>query len=93
MDTGMGLSPENIDRVFEPWVQEEQAKGMNYGGCGLGLAVRGRRATWRAGKSVRAKAPCIGEQPGVENSYWSECCSFPGFSLADLQAPGRRYAR
>lgn len=45
-DTGMGLSPDNIDRVFEPWVQEEKAKTMNYGGCGLGLAV------------CRLSAPC-----------------------------------
>lgn len=38
-DTGIGIAPEAIERLFEPFVQGEGAASNRYGGTGLGLAL------------------------------------------------------
>lgn len=38
-DTGIGVSPEHLDRIFEPFWQVEQTTTRRAGGTGLGLAV------------------------------------------------------
>ena len=39
VDTGMGIAPEMLERVFEPFAQEGQALDRAQGGLGLGLTV------------------------------------------------------
>ncbi len=38
-DTGIGVSPEHLERIFEPFWQVEQTTTRRAGGTGLGLAV------------------------------------------------------
>lgn len=38
-DTGRGIAPENIDRVFEAFTQENSGIVRQYGGTGLGLPI------------------------------------------------------
>lgn len=38
-DTGIGISKENIKKVFQPFVQANNLKGRRYGGTGLGLTI------------------------------------------------------
>ncbi len=38
-DTGIGIAPELLDRVFEPFVQADAPAGGGRGGLGLGLAL------------------------------------------------------
>lgn len=38
-DTGIGISPEYRQRLFTPFVQEDQRLNRTYGGTGLGLAL------------------------------------------------------
>ena len=43
-DTGIGISPEHFDRIFEPFWQVEQKATRRAGGTGLGLTVTKRLA-------------------------------------------------
>ncbi|HSJ32906.1 MAG TPA: ATP-binding protein [Longimicrobiales bacterium] len=49
-DTGIGISPENIDRIFEPFWQVEQSATRRFGGTGLGLGVARKLAKLLEGR-------------------------------------------
>jgi hypothetical protein len=38
-DTGIGIAPEHLDHIFEPFSQVEQHSTRRVGGTGLGLSV------------------------------------------------------
>ncbi|PSO47291.1 MAG: hypothetical protein BRC33_13170 [Cyanobacteria bacterium SW_9_44_58] len=39
VDTGIGIAPENLDQVFEPFLQVDRALNRKYEGSGLGLSL------------------------------------------------------
>jgi CheY-like chemotaxis protein/two-component sensor histidine kinase len=41
-DTGIGISPESFNIVFDPFMQDQQVINNDYGGTGLGLAITKR---------------------------------------------------
>lgn len=43
-DTGIGIAPENLDQIFEPFWQVEQSRTRRIGGTGLGLQLSRRMA-------------------------------------------------
>jgi signal transduction histidine kinase/DNA-binding response OmpR family regulator len=41
-DTGIGMTPEQLERIFDTFTQADQSISRNYGGTGLGLALTRR---------------------------------------------------
>jgi signal transduction histidine kinase len=39
LDTGIGISPENLQKLFKPFVQVDSRLSRQYEGTGLGLAL------------------------------------------------------
>ncbi len=51
-DAGIGISKEDAERVFEPFVQVESGSSRRFGGMGLGLAIARRVARLHGGDLV-----------------------------------------
>ncbi|MDO7640683.1 MAG: CHASE domain-containing protein, partial [Reinekea forsetii] len=49
-DTGIGISPEQIERIFEGFVQAENSTTRRYGGTGLGLVITKNLVTMMGGE-------------------------------------------
>jgi signal transduction histidine kinase len=56
-DTGIGIAPEHLQRIFEPFVQADQSYTRAYGGVGLGLAISRQLAELMGGDIVAESAP------------------------------------
>ncbi|MGD9638683.1 MAG: response regulator [Alphaproteobacteria bacterium] len=55
-DTGIGISSNNLERIFKPFEQENVLTGQQFGGTGLGLAISQRIVNLMGGKiSVASK--------------------------------------
>ncbi len=49
LDTGIGMSPQEIARIFDPFTQADASTTRKYGGTGLGLALSRRFARMMGG--------------------------------------------
>ncbi len=57
MDTGIGVAPDKLDAIFEPFVQAESSTTRQYGGTGLGLAISRRIARALGGDVTASSVP------------------------------------
>jgi two-component system, sensor histidine kinase and response regulator len=56
-DTGIGIAPDKLEAIFEPFVQADSSTTRQYGGTGLGLAICTRLAAMMDGRVWAESAP------------------------------------
>jgi PAS domain S-box-containing protein len=59
-DTGIGMTPEQVGRLFEAFAQAEAATASKYGGTGLGLAISRKLCHMMGGDVTVESAPGAG---------------------------------
>ncbi len=62
-DTGVGIPPEQLDRIWEAFVQAEQGRTRRVGGSGLGLTISRHLARLMGGDIT------VRSQPGLGSSF------------------------
>lgn len=86
-DEGIGLAPEQLDRIFEMFVQQPQAADRAQGGLGLGLALV-RSLVELHGGSVRA----MSDGPGQGSEFIVTLPRADVVAPADTDSPEARQA-
>jgi len=59
-DSGIGMTPEQVDRIFDPFMQAESGTTRMYGGTGLGLSITKNIIEMMGGEIKVESAPGVG---------------------------------
>ncbi len=63
IDTGIGIAPEHLERIFEPFIQADMTTSRTHGGTGLGLSIC-RHLVNAMGGELK-----VSSQPGIGSSF------------------------
>ena len=81
-DTGKGIAPEAIERVFEPFVQADNSTTRKFGGSGLGLAISKRIVQAMGG------VLSVDSEPGRGSTFCFTMCLGPPAADARTSVAG-----
>jgi len=68
-DSGIGMTDEQIERIFDPFTQAESGTTRKYGGTGLGLAITNYLIKGMGGEIVVASTPGVGSKFSFELTF------------------------
>jgi len=84
-DTGIGISPNNLERIFEPFDQEDRSEQRRYEGMGMGLALCREIALKHGGSLTVKSKKGKGSTFSVKLPYWTLASIAKDLSIAELQ--------
>ncbi|MCL6218852.1 PAS domain S-box protein [Zunongwangia pacifica] len=67
-DTGIGIAPENLERIFKAFDQEDSSTTRKYGGTGLGLTISNKLL------SIMDSKLELKSEPGVGSTFSFKVC-------------------
>ncbi|AXS78766.1 cache domain-containing protein [Dechloromonas sp. HYN0024] len=86
VDQGLGIGPEQCDRLFSPFTQADATMTRRFGGTGLGLAITRQLANMMGGEVG------VDSAPGVGSTFWLTA-RFPKVANVEaLAVPGKASA-
>ncbi len=65
-DTGIGIAPDQLETLFQPFVQGDATIARRFGGTGLGLAISQRLVTLMGGRISASSTPEVGSRFAFE---------------------------
>ncbi|YAG15992.1 histidine kinase [Nostoc sp. DSM 114161] len=77
-DTGIGIPPEKLERLFQPFTQADVSMTRRYGGTGLGLVISKRLSQMMGGTLWVESQGFVGGNPGTWKSKKSSSYSSQG---------------
>ncbi len=96
-DQGIGIAPEALTRIFEPFAQADNSTSRKYGGTGLGLAISGQivklmngelsvESSGTNGSTFRVRLPLV--TPAVAIASPAEIDDAKSIAAANLKVQG-----
>jgi PAS domain S-box-containing protein len=80
-DTGIGIAPEAVGRLFTPFTQADGSSTRRFSGTGLGLSIVRQLAEMMGGRAG------VESRIGVGSCFWVEVCLGMSAAGADSDAP------
>ncbi len=87
-DTGIGIAPEHMDRLFQPFSQAESSTARRFGGTGLGLVISRRFCEMLGGDVTVQSEPGVGSTFTVRLPARVEDHAAPSPLVAAATPPG-----
>jgi CheY-like chemotaxis protein len=81
IDSGIGIAPDSIERIFEPFTQADQSITRRFGGTGLGLAISRQISELLGGRLE------VESEPGRGSRFTVEIETGPLTGIRMLDAP------
>jgi len=89
-DSGIGMMPDQIQRIFEPFTQAESGTTRKYGGTGLGLAITRNIVEMMGGELCVVSEPGVGSEFSFELTFETIDCEAEDYIktiVADMHKP------